>query len=725
MLGLNIIDIVVVFLYFSIVFYIGYKTIRKVQSEVDFFLGGRRFGKAFQTFSMFGQATSSESAVQSISMVVTNGLAGAVLSIINAISLYPVSWMFPKWLRRLRLMSLAEYFYDRFNSRKLAVLYAIAQSALFLMVGGMGLYAMSKTICAITEKPIDQYTESELKEHNQALRLEFLEKKPAELLTNTEKKELETLRYLKPQKNFSYVDKNLLIIFIAFFVFLYATGGGLKAAVYTDFLQSIFIIILTILLLPFAMIKLNSTFGTAGFLGPFNVIHTVLPESMFEIFGSPMWVEFTWYNVIIIMFINLAGNIAFSNNLVVSGAARTEKIASFGGLTGFAIKGFGSLMWMLLALFILGLFGEFNTDPDLLWGYAARTLLPVGLLGLLIACLMAALMSTASTHMMTVSGLLAHNIYKYFVPGKSENHYVNAGRVLGLVYILGAIFFALNTDSIFHMWKFMILINVCCGPAMLMGFIWRRTNTKAVWYSMGISLLLTVFIPILVMFFPSIRYSPNLLLESKSEPIVKVYTASKIDVEERKKLISEWEILNKNGLAKGEKPKELTLNEKFEKIYYPPSKAIFWDEGIKLDKDGRYYGNGFFKPEMYLIYLAGVKLESYSPAKVESISLLCRLLFPFLVIFIVGYFTKPMDKLKLDRFYAKLRTPVDPDLRKDELELKITYENPERFNHYKLFPNSNWEFDRWEKYDIKGMILAFTYGIIQLSLVIAMGYIGK
>ncbi len=723
--GLHIIDIIVIVLYFSVVLAIGYLTIKKVHNEIDFFLGGRRFGKAFQTFSQFGQATSSESAVQSVSMVVSNGLAGAVLSTINTVTLFPVAWIFPKWLRRLRLMSLAEYFHDRFNSKRLAVLYAIAQACLFLMVGGMGLYAMSKTICAITEKPVAHYSASELNEYNKALRLETLEKKPGQLLTPEEIRELEGLRYIKPSKHFSYVDQNLLIIFIALFVFIYATGGGLKAAVYTDFLQSIFILILTVLLLPFAMIKLNQINNSSGLLGPFESLHTILPESMFEIFGSPMWVEFTWFNILIIMLINLSGNIAFSNNLVVSGAARTEKVASFGGLAGFIIKGFGSLLWMLLALFVLGIFGEFSTDPDLLWGFSARTLLPVGLLGLMIACLMAALMSTASTHMMTVSGLLVHNIYKLFSKNKSESHYVNAGRVLSIVYTCGAVLFALNTDSIFHMWKFMILINVCCGPAMLMGFLWRRTNTKAVWYSMGVTLLITVFIPLIVMFIPSIKYSQGLLLENKSPAVVKVYTASQRDVDERKEIINEWNLLNEKGMAKGEKPSELKLTEKFEKTYNPPSKALFWDEGIKADKNGNLAGNGFFKPEMYLFHLLGFNLSSLTPATAESISLLFKLIFPFLAIFIAGYLSKPMESDRLDKFYAKLRTPVNADPVLDEKEMQLTLANPRRFDNMKMIPNSNWEFDRWEKYDIRGMVMAFSYGAILMILVIIMGVIGS
>jgi len=114
-----------------------------------------------------------------------------------------------------------------------------------------------------------------------------------------------------------------------------------------------FILMLTVLLIPFAMIKLNHIHGTHGISGPFTAIHQVLPQSLFEIAGSPNWVEFKWYNIILLALVGIAGNIAFANNLVVSGSARTEKIASFGGMTGSMIKGVSSFLWNHSALLII------------------------------------------------------------------------------------------------------------------------------------------------------------------------------------------------------------------------------------------------------------------------------------------------------------------------------------------------------------------------------------
>ena len=726
-LGFHVADLIVIVLYFSVVIYIGYRAMKKVKNAEDFFLGGRQFGRFFQTFSQFGQATSAENAMEHVSKVGANGIAGAFASLVQAIPLGPISWLFPKWLRRLRLMTMADYFVDRFRSRKLAALYAIAQACLFILGGAMGLYAMSKTVCTIAEKPTEKLTAEEQVEYQQALRLATLEETKAERLTEGEKDELDKLRKQSPRKHFSYLNQKVLIVCMAFFVLLYAAGGGLEAAVFTDALQSVFILILTVLLIPFAMVKLNAVHGTEGFMGPFQSIHRILPESLFEIFGSPKWVEFKWYNIVILAVMGIAGNIAFANNLVVSGAARTEKIASFGGMSGTMIRSISNLFWMLLAMFILGIFGEHISDPDMMWGLAARTLLPTGLLGLMMACLLAAMMSTADTHMMTVSGLVTHNIYKPLVSNKPETHYVNAGRVLGLVYIVGSVWLAFHASSIYRMVKFMVFIIVACGPSMLMGFLWRRTNAGAVWASMGISLLITLFIPMFASF-SIVRENPNLQVEIRSPAVVKTYTASERDVQVREKEIAEWESLTEQEEAakieQGETaPKPLAVGGKFDKTYQPAPRALFWDENIK-EEDGVRYGAGLFKPEMYILHVCGVDFTKRTPSQVEAISLLIRLIFPFAAVFVVGLLTKPMDSGHLDRFYAKMRTAVNEDHDQDIRDVEESMAHPERNADVRLFPGTNWEFTRLPRYDLIGMTFAAALAAFLTGVLVLLARIG-
>jgi len=70
----------------------------------------------------------------------------------------------------------------------------------------------------------------------------------------------------------------------------------------------------------------------------------------------------------------------------------------------------------------------------------------------------------------------------------------------------------------------------------------------------------------------------------------------------------------------------------------------------------------------------------------------------------------------LERFYARMKTPVNPDPEKDAREVELSYANPRRFDHTKIFPNSQFEFTKWNKEDVVG----FLFGILGTILVIAL-----
>jgi SSS family solute:Na+ symporter len=707
MFGLHIVDIGVMVAYFSVVIYIGYRAMKKIKGQEDFFLGGRSFGKFLQTFSMFGQATSAESAVSMSSTVAQKGLAGVFFTTFQGLFSLPVIWFIPLWMRRSRLMTLADLFVERFQSKRLAALYSVAQVCMFMLVGAMGLQAMSKTIMAVTPIPVEELSIEQKAEYDQAMQLETLEAKPMELLSAEEIIELDTLQRQEPRSRFSYFNKTALIIGMALFVMLYAAGGGLEAAVWTDAIQSIFILLLTVLLIPFAMIALNTLSGTSGILGAFQTVHRILPGSMLELFGSPKLAGFTWYYMLLLTLVGTAGGFAYSNNLVVYAAAKSEDAARYGAMNGIVLKRISTVFWAILALFLLSLYGASVNDPDLLWGVASKELLPVGLLGLMLACLMAALMSSTDTHMVVISGLITNNIYKPLVGDKSDKHYLNAGRLFGLVHISGGVLVALfGNSNLFEMLIFMMLINVTMGPSVLMAFLWRRSNTSGVWCSMGVSLLLTLFIPVVLSLSPMVREAASLHLEVTPAAIVREYTAREWDVSARQKQIDEWNALAAAGKATGECPAALSVNERFEQSYAPPAKAVFWAKGIKFDDGGKAYGAGLFRPELFLIHTLGFDMSSRSVATIESLSLAFKLIFPFMAIILFGIFGKQNDDQVLDKFYSRLLTAVDDDPEQDAKRVAEAAANPRDTDQKKLWPASDWYIRRWDWQDWQGIIYA-------------------
>ena len=98
-----------------------------------------------------------------------------------------------------------------------------------------------------------------------------------------------------------------------------------------------------------------------------------------------------------------------------------------------------------------------------------------------------------------------------------------------------------------------------------------------------------------------------------------------------------------------------------------------------------------------------------------------QLIAPFIVMIICSFLTTKNKKESLDRFYVKMKTPVLPEPEDDAEELKKSYDNPDRFDHRKLIPNSNLEFQKPTVVDIVGFVisLAVCFGVIYLAILVA------
>ena len=727
MFGLPFVDVITIILYFAVVLIIGIWASRRIKNQEDYFLGGRRFGKFVQTFAAFGQGTSAESAVGMSVLVARNGIAGIWQNLTSVFGL-PIYWITSIWYRRMRLLTLGDFFEERFNSKGLAGLYAIISTIFFMIVVGLGFTAMTKTITGITAKPVEQLTVTEREEYNKAIELEKLEQADSRLLNSEQLERLEYLRIQNPQKEFSYINENLLMWIVALIVICYAALGGLEAAFLTDTIQGIFILILSLLLFPFAIFKINSVYGGQGLAGIVATAHSRLPETAFEIWGSPALVDFTWYYMITIMVMSQINVAIQANQLTACGSAKDEYTARFGFTTGIFIKRATTLLWGVSAFLLVILYGSVVKNPDYLWGYACRDLLGsvgMGLVGLMIACLMAALMSTADMMMITSSSLLTHNFFRPFFPSYGEKTYIYAGRIIGLFVVIGGVLIASQFDNVFQMLKMIWEFNIVMAASFWMGLKWRRANKKGAWVSMVSAIVFFVVLQVALPLIPGVKTNKYLCKTVRPITVNRTYTARDIDVEERNKAIEKWETLNQAGITNGEKPEKLQAGQKFSKTYNTPQKSIFWNQGLKTDENGTVRGSGMLSLELVLVDLAGFDLSKNPYAMNETIRALIRTFLPFLVIIIVSLLSKPDDKKQLDRFFVKMKTPVQADKQIDAKELELSYKNPQRFDHLKMFKNSNWEFEKLDKTDIKGIIVFTIGGIFILFLVYVIATLGN
>ncbi|MBN2215988.1 MAG: sodium:solute symporter family protein [Pirellulales bacterium] len=719
--GLSTPDVMVIAVYFAVIVGIGVWSARRVKNQEDYFLAGRRFGKFFQTFAAFGSGTNVESPVGVATTTFVDGAAGIWSSLVY-LFVTPIYWMIAPWMRRLRVLTMADYLEERYGSPTLGSFYTLVASLVMVAHLAVGFSAASKTVMVMSPKSVEELTPSEKTELDRATELKKLQAADYASLSQTEKQRFDTLAREAPRKIFSHINKDVLIWMVCAVVLIYGIAGGLGAAVLTDTVQGLCIIAMSVMLFPFCWARINEVHGGSGVMDAMRTVHARLPESFFEVLGSPTLMDFTWFYVAALSLLMISNTPPQAHFLTSLASAKNEYACRFGATWGSYIKRFCAVLWGFFALCALAVFHDKLHDSDLLWGYASYNLLaPVGMgfVGLMIACLMAALMSTASMLMITSSGLLTKNIYRPLFPNHGERYYVLVGRVVGGLVVVAGALVATQFDTILQLLKFMWEINIMIAATWWLGMKWRRANRAGAWSSIAVAsiffFLLPVFLPAAC---PSLRSNDYLLKSTQSRSVTRVYHAHAMDVETREREIAEWESLPEHERANTDRPAPLTAGESFEKRAKVPAKSIFWTKGVKQGS-----GAGMLNLELIALDRIGFDMSRNTYAVNETIRVLIRTIVPFFILMLVSRFTRPVDRVRLDRFFAKMMTVVDENREADARELELSYAQPDRFHHKKLFPNSQWEFAKWNRVDAIGFVLAVlcvgaVLGFLKLLLVI-------
>lgn len=108
---------------------------------------------------------------------------------------------------------------------------------------------------------------------------------------------------------------------------------------------------------------------------------------------------------------------------------------------------------------------------------AMITFVPSGLLGIVVAGLASAYISTISTHLNWGTSYLVHDLYRRFIrPGAEETHYVQVGRLVTAALMIASGLFTLVLDSARGAFDLMLSVGAGTGLLYLLRWYWWRVN---------------------------------------------------------------------------------------------------------------------------------------------------------------------------------------------------------------------------------------------------------
>ena len=430
--NMSFIDYSIIAIYIIIVLVIGFYWRRRTRNSEEYFLAGRKVGWIAIGASLFATNISSEHFLGLAGTGSKSGLAVGHFEWLACLILLLLGWVFAPFYIRSGVFTMPEFLERRYNSASRYYLSIVSIIGYILTKISISLYAGG--ILLNTVVGWDMYTSA---------------------------------------------------IVIVLITGLYTILGGLSAVIYTDLFQMFVLIIGSVAL---TLIGLHQAGGWA------NLVATTPPDfwSMFKPITHP---DFPWTGIVFGAPI-LGIWYWCTDQYIVQRVLSAKNLHNAQSGTIFA----GFLK--ILPVFILVLPGIIayqlsngQVTGDKAYPWLVTNLLPTGLRGLVVAGLLAALMSSLSAMFNSTSTLVTIDIYKKIKPDADEKSVVRFGRLTtGLMVVLGLLwipFIGLLSDD--RMYVYLQSVQAYISPPIaaifLLGLFWKRVNGKG-----AITALLTGFV---------------------------------------------------------------------------------------------------------------------------------------------------------------------------------------------------------------------------------------
>ena len=452
MSSLSALDWIVIAAYFGVLLALVASVTRRQQTSTDYFLAGRNVGFFAIGASIFASNIGSEHIVGLAGQGASTGLAMAHYEL-HAWIVVLLAWVFVPFYCQAGVFTMPEFLERRFGPKPRWILSLVSLAA----------YVLTKVSVTVYAGAIIFRT----------------------LLPDT---------FGSPDAAF-WVGAVVTVLLTG----LYTVAGGLRAVLYTDSVQALVLILGSAAITWFGLRQL----GGWGELQAFAAAN-VADYALWRPLSDP---EFPWLGILVAS--PIVGIWYWCTDQYIvqrTLAAKNLTAARRGALWGAFLK-----VWPVFIFLVPGLIGAALTDRGMLqipvdaagnlvgdqvFPTMVVSLLPAGLRGLVVAGLLAALMSSLSSLFNSTATLFTVDVYEKLRPGASEQQIVNVGRLAtGVVIVLGLIWIPIMPAvSEGGLYQYLQNVQSYLAPPItavfLLGLFNQRINSRGAVWGMGLGFVL-------------------------------------------------------------------------------------------------------------------------------------------------------------------------------------------------------------------------------------------
>lgn len=324
-----------------------------------------------------------------------------------------------------------------------------------------------------------------------------------------------------------YSANNVLsICFIVVFTWLYSTTGGLRSVVETDVVQLTIMLLATALYAGFVVMHIG---GLGAIPVKLAALYGTQTTERLLSFGPVGWHDATalFLAVLAVQWfaqVSADGTGYLAQRTMACRSDQDAKTAAvIFAITQILVR---SVLWLPIALGLLILYPveslpAFGTAPEdfrvareASFASGIRDVLPVGVRGLMLTGLLAALASTVDTHLNWGASYWTNDLYKRFIMERwlkripSTRELIWVARLSNLGILVVALLIGMNLRSIQTTWHLTLLFGSGLGVVLILRWLWYRINVYSELAAGVVSLMLS---PILLFGYPELAEAGRLL----------------------------------------------------------------------------------------------------------------------------------------------------------------------------------------------------------------------